>query len=192
MSKLYFRYACMGAGKSIDILKTAFNYEERGHKVLLITSGVDDRYEVGKISTRIGLSRDAEIFIGDTNLYDMCKKLSYIPSCILVDEAQFLNKAQVKQLSDVVDYLDIPVICYGLRADFRNELFEGSRALLTIADKIEELKTICECGKKATCNMRIINGKITDVGDQIFIGDSEYKAACRKCYKERLEKDKIN
>ncbi len=190
MAKLYFRYSCMGAGKSIDLLKVAFNYEERGHKVMLITAGIDDRYEVGKITTRIGLSKDANIFIEDTNIYDMCKSLEYIPSCVLVDEAQFLTAAQVKQLSNIVDYLDIPVICYGLKNDFKNELFEGSRELLTMADKIEELKTICECGKKATCNMRLLNGKIVTTGNQILIGDLEYKSICRKCYKERIKKDK--
>lgn len=190
MAKLYFRYACMGAGKSIDLLKVAFNYEERGHKVMLITSGIDDRYEIGKITTRIGLSKDAYIFLKDTDIYEMCKSLNYKPSCVLLDEAQFLTTSQVKQLSDIVDYLDIPVICYGLKNDFRNELFEGSRELLAIADKLEELKTICECGKKSTCNMRIVNDKIVTTGDQVLIGNLEYKSACRKCYKERIKNDK--
>ena len=189
MAKLYFRYSCMGAGKSIDLLKVAFNYEERDYKVMLITAEIDDRYEKGKITTRIGLSKDAYMFNNDTNLFNLCQSLDYVPACILVDEAQFLNRNHVDQLSDLVDYLDIPVICYGLRSDFRNELFEGSKALLSIADKIEELKTICECGKKATCNMRVLNGKVVTSGNQVFIGDLEYKSVCRKCYKERVKID---
>ena len=156
---------------------------------MLVTAEIDDRYEKGKITTRIGVSKDAYTFNDDTNLYNLCLSLDYVPACVLVDEAQFLNKEHVEQLSDLVDYLDIPVICYGLRCDFKNELFEGSKALLTRSDKIEELKTICECGKKATCNMRILNGKIVTSGNQILIGDLEYKSVCRKCYKEREKID---
>jgi thymidine kinase len=189
MAKLYFRYACMGAGKSIDLLKVAFNYEERGLKVMLLTAEIDDRYEKGKITTRMGISKDAYTFSDEVNLYKLCKSLDYVPACVLIDEAQFLNKEHVNQLTDIVDYLDIPVICYGLKSDFRNELFDGSKALLTMADKIEELKTICQCGKKATCNMRILNGKIITSGNQILIGDLEYKSVCRKCYKKRVKDD---
>lgn len=189
MAKLYFRYACMGAGKSIDLLKVAYNYEERGHKVMLLTAEIDDRFGKGKITTRIGVSRDAHTFGINTNLYELCNSLDYVPACVLIDEAQFLTKQQVDELTDIVDDLDIPVICYGLRSDFRNELFEGSRALLAISDKIEELKTICDCGKKATCNIRMVDGKATISGDQIFIGNLEYKSVCRKCYKERVKKD---
>lgn len=189
MAKLYFRYACMGAGKSIDVLKVAYNYEERGHKVLIITSGLDDRFGEGVIATRIGISKEAHTFNNETNLLKLFESLDYVPSCVLIDEAQFLTKDQVDQLTEIVDRLDVPVICYGLRTDFRNELFEGSKALLTLADKIEELKTICECGKKATCNMRIVDGKIATSGNQIFIGNLEYKSVCRKCYKERVEAD---
>lgn len=176
-------------GKSIDLLKVAFNYEERDYKVILFTAEIDDRYEKGKITTRIGISKDAYMFNNNTNLYNFCLSLNYVPACILVDEAQFLSKEHVNQLSNLVDYLDIPVICYGLRSDFKNELFEGSKALLNISDKIEELKTICKCGKKATCNMRILNGKIATSGNQVLIGDLEYKSVCRKCYKERVKID---
>ncbi len=189
MAKLYFRYACMGAGKSIDLLKVGFNYEERGYKVMYLTAEIDNRYEKGKITTRMGLNKDAHTFNEDTNIYNLCSSLEYVPACVLVDEAQFLNANHVQQLTDIVDYLDIPVICYGLRSDFRNQLFEGSKALLTIADKIEELKTICDCGKKATCNMRTLNGKATTSGEQILIGDLEYKSVCRKCYKKRVKED---
>ena len=192
MSKLYFRYGTMGCGKSIDLIKVAYNYEERGKKVLLITAGIDDRYEVGKITTRIGLKRSCKVFFQDTNIYNMCKTLDYLPDCILIDEAQFLNKKQVYQLSNLVDYDNIPVICYGLRSDFKNELFEGSKELLSICDKIEEIKTICDCGSKASVNMRIIDNKVASTGDQIVIGDSQYKSVCRKCYKERISEDGKN
>jgi len=176
-------------GKSIDLLKVGFNYEERGYKVMLLTAEIDNRYEKGKITTRMGISKDAYTFSDNVNLYDLCVSLDYVPACILVDEAQFLSKKHVEQLSDIVDYMDIPVICYGLRSDFKNELFEGSKALLSISDKIEELKTICDCGKKATVNMRILNGSVATSGDQVLIGDLEYKSVCRKCYKERVKID---
>ncbi|MEG2310659.1 MAG: thymidine kinase [Clostridia bacterium] len=188
MAKLYFRYSPMGAGKSIDLLKVAYNYEERGLGVILFTAKLDNRYGVGKIHTRIGLSRDAYTFDADINLFDVVQNKCR-PACVLVDEAQFLSTKHVDQLSDIVDFLDIPVICYGLRADFRNELFEGSKRLFTIADKIEELKTICDCGKKAVMNMRLLDGKIVTIGEQILIGDAEYKSVCRKCYKEKIAND---
>lgn len=184
MAKLYFRYGAMGCGKTIDLLKVAFNYEERGQKVLVYTASIDDRYCVGEVTTRIGIKRKAILFNRETNIFEDVKKYSNI-SCVLVDEAQFLTRKQVEQLTDIVDVLKIPVICYGLRTDFRMEFFEGSGPLMEMADKIEELKTICECGEKATVNMRYINGKPVTTGDQIFIGGNEsYKAVCRKCYKK--------
>lgn len=184
MAKLYFRYGTMGSGKSIDLLKVAYNYKERGQKVFLLTAGIDDRYGKSKITTRIGISEDAETFDKNTNLYKMIENLEEKPDCILVDEAQFLSKDNVKQLSDIVDFFLIPVICYGLRTDFKGELFEGSQYLLAISDKIEEIKTICECGRKATYNLRMINGKPTIKGEQVLIGGNEsYIAMCRKCYK---------
>ena len=191
MAKLYFRYSSMGAGKSIDLLKVAYNYEERQQKVVLMTSGIDDRYGKDKITTRIGLQRKAISIKNDDNIYEYIKKLTYIPACILIDEAQFLSEKQVDELTDIVDFLDIPVICYGLRTDFRFNLFQGSKRLLAVADKIEEIKTICDCGKKAIANMRIIDGKPTISGDQVYIGGNEsYKAVCRKCYKKKLGLDK--
>ena len=167
MSKLYFRYGAMGSGKTIDLLKVAYNYEERGQKVLIFTSALDDRYGVGKITTRVGLQRDAIIISRDFNIYKYVKDLNQKVDCILVDECSFLTKKQVYELGDIVDYLDIPVICYGLRSDFRMELFEGSKHLMEIADKIEEIKTICECGAKATINMRFVDGKAITNGSQI-------------------------
>ena len=187
MSKLYFRYGAMGSGKTIDLLKVAYNYEERGQKVLIFTSALDDRYGVGKITTRVGLQRDAIIISRDFNIYKYVKDLNQKVDCILVDECSFLTKKQVYELGDIVDYLDIPVICYGLRSDFRMELFEGSKHLMEIADKIEEIKTICECGAKATINMRFVDGKAITNGSQIWIGGNDsYKSVCRKCYKKYI------
>lgn len=185
MSKLYFRYGAMGSGKTIDLLKVAYNYKERNQKVLIYTAKIDNRYEVGKITTRIGIQADALTFDSKTNFYRDIKKLEEKPDCILIDEAQFLTKKQAVNLSDVTDFLDIPVICYGLRADFQMNFFEGSGALMEVADKIEEIKTICECGKKATINMRMINGIPTTTGEKILIGGNDsYKSVCRKCYKK--------
>lgn len=191
MAKLYFRYGAMGSGKSIDLLKVAYNYEERNLSVYLLTAGIDDRYSKGKITTRIGISKDANTFDKNSNIYENIKKeleSGKKIDCILIDEAQFLTRKNVFELSDIVDFLNIPVICYGLRSDFRGELFEGSNALLTIADKIEEIKTICECGAKATYNLRIVDGTPTNTGNQILIGGNEsYISVCRKCYKEKLK-----
>lgn len=185
MSKLYFRYGAMGSGKTIDLLKVAYNYKERGQKVIIFTAKIDNRYEVGKITTRIGIQADALTFDNETNFYRQIKQLEEKPDCILIDESQFLNRKQVLQLSDVVDFLDIPIICYGLRSDFQMKFFTGSGPLMEMADKIEEIKTICECGKKATINMRMINGVPTTTGSQVLIGGNDsYKSVCRKCYKK--------
>lgn len=185
MSKLYFRYGAMGSGKTIDLLKVAYNYKERGQEVMIYTAEIDDRYGVGKITTRIGIQSDALTFNRETNFYRDIKQVENKPDCILIDESQFLTKKQVIELSDVVDILDIPVICYGLRADFQMNFFEGSGPLMEIADKIEEIKTICECGRKATINMRLVNGIPTTRGEKILIGGNDsYKSVCRKCYKK--------
>ncbi len=184
MSKLYFRYGAMGSGKTIDLLKVAYNYKERGQNVVIYTAKIDDRYEVGKVTTRIGLQADALTFDVDTNFYREVKQMIPRPDCILVDEAQFLTRKQVLMLSDIVDILEIPIICYGLRTNFKMKFFEGSGPLMEIADKIEEIKTICDCGKKATVNMRMINGvPVTDGPDILIGGNDSYKAVCRQCYK---------
>jgi len=185
MAKLYFRYGTMGSGKSIDLLKASYNYKERGKKPLLITSTIDNRYGSCKITTRIGISEKAYAFSKEDNIYEYISSIRNDVDVVLADEAQFFSREQIQQLSDIVDILDIPVICYGLRSDFQNKLFPGSHELLAIADKIEEMKTMCECGKKATCNLRIINGDIVTEGKQIFIGGNEsYLPVCRKCYKK--------
>ena len=146
MKKLYFRYSTMGAGKSLDLLKTAHNYEERKKNVFLLTSDLDNRFGKKKIASRVGISRESNTFTKETNIFDLIVSSSQKISCILIDEAQFLTKEQVWQLTDIVDYLDITVIAYGLRSDYLGEPFEGSTYLMTFQDKIEELKTICEFG----------------------------------------------
>ena len=183
MAKLYFRYGAMNSGKSIDILKVAFNYEERGQSVLILTSGLDNRYGLNKVKSRVGIERDAYGVREDENILDSFDYNDY--DCVLVDEAQFFTKEQIFQLSDIVDTFNIPVICYGLRADFQNEPFPGSKYLMAISDKIEELKTVCWCGKKATVNARIVNNKIVYDGEQVQIGGNEsYVSVCRKHFKE--------
>ncbi len=193
MSKLYFRYSTMGAGKSLDLLKTAHNYEERKKKVFLLTSSLDNRYGKKKIASRLGISRDANVFNDESDLYDMVYDSldagSDKPSCVLVDEAQFLTKEQVWQLTDIVDHLGIVVIAYGLRSDYQGEPFEGSTYLMTLADRIEELKTICEFGDKASMNMRLLDGVPIFEGQQVQIGgDESYIPVCRKYFKKQKRK----
>lgn len=185
MAKLYYIYGAMGCGKTIDLLKTAYNYEERGQNVLLFTSVVDNRYGVGKIKTRVGLERDAIVINENMDLYTYVLKYPKRIDCILVDEVNFLKNEHIDSLSDIVDFLDIPVMCYGLRTDFLTHTFEASKRLLEIADSIQEMKTICDCGKKAIINMRISDGKIVTEGEQILVGGNEsYKSVCRRCYKD--------
>ena len=185
MAKLYFKYGAMGSGKTIDLLKVAYNYEEKGKRVLLLSPTKDDRDGVGVIKTRIGLKRQSLALKECDNLYEIVKSQKNMPDAVIVDESQFLSKEQVYQLSDVVDFFNIPVMCYGIRTDFKGNTFEGSHALFEIADSIEEIKTICECGNKATMNMRVIDGKPTLEGKQIFVGGNEsYVSICRKCYKK--------
>ena len=190
MAKLYFRYSTMGAGKSLDLLKTAHNYEERNKKVFLLTSDLDNRFGKKKIASRIGISRDVDTFNNNSNLYEMVVSNGEKLSCILIDEAQFLTKEQVWQLTDIVDYLGINVIVYGLRSDYLGEPFEGSTYLMTLADKIEELKTICEFGDKASMNMRLLDGKPVFEGEQVQIGGNEsYLPVCRKYFKKQKERN---
>ena len=184
MAQLFFKYGAMNSGKSIDILKVAPNYEEQGKPVVLMTSGVDDRSGRGIIASRIGLERKVKPIMDDTNIYDYVNKMDRKIYCVLIDEAQFLKKEHVLQLIKIVDELNIPVMAFGLKNDFRNELFEGSKYLLIYADKIEEMKTICWfCPHKATMNLRIHNGKPVYEGEQVQIGGNEsYYPVCRKHY----------
>lgn len=193
MAKLYYIYGAMGCGKTIDLLKTVYNYEERGQSVLVFTSSKDNRSGFGKIKTRVGLERDAIPITDDMDIYNYVLKYPKKVDCILVDEINLLKKKHIDSLSDIVDFLDIPVMCYGLRTDFLSNTFEGSKRLLEIADSIQEMKTICDCGKKAIINMRISDGKVVTEGDQIFVGGNEsYKAVCRRCYKDYISNYKKN
>ncbi|MDR3477161.1 MAG: thymidine kinase [Gammaproteobacteria bacterium] len=189
MAKLYFYYSAMNAGKSTVLLQSAYNYKERGMDVLLMAPAIDKRFGVGKIHSRIGLSAEAVSFAPAFDLFDyVSQELSQRPmlKCLLIDEAQFLTKAQVLQLADIVDQLNLPVLTYGIRSDFQGEPFEGSMYLLTLADNLVEIKTVCHCGKKATMNTRIDEaGRPIKVGDQIQIGGNErYVSMCRKHFKE--------
>lgn len=185
MAQLYFRYGAMNSGKSIEILKVAHNYEEQNKSVLIFTSGLDNRDEVGYVSSRIGLRREAIPINDDTDIFGIVEQQMTRISCVLVDEVQFLNKDQILQLTRIVDKLNIPVMGFGLKNDFQNELFEGSRYMLLYADKIEEMKTICWfCERKAIMNLRVDDtGKPVYTGEQIQIGGNDsYYPVCRKCH----------
>ncbi len=195
MAKLHFYYSAMNAGKSTTLLQSSYNYNERGMDTLLFTPVVDDRYGVGKITTRIGLQNDAITIDKTFDIFKFVEKqITDNPNihCVLIDEAQFLTKEQVTQLTFICDFLNIPVLTYGIRSDFRGEPFEGSLYLLTWADNIIELKTICHCGKKAIMNLRINeNGEVITQGEQVEIGGNEkYIATCRKHFrlKQVIEK----
>ncbi len=190
MAKLYFYYASMNAGKSSTLLQAAFNYGEQGMKVSLWTAAIDDRPGFGAISSRIGLASDAHRFTDETDIEAFVLKEhgEEERSCVLVDEAQFLTKQQVWQLSRLADEHGIPVLCYGLRTDFQGELFPGSATLLGIADALVELKAVCWCGRKATMNLRVDEyGKAVKQGAQTEIGGNDrYVALCRKHFNEAL------
>ncbi|MEO1168472.1 MAG: thymidine kinase [Pseudomonadota bacterium] len=190
MAKLYFYYASMNAGKSSTLLQAAFNYGERGMQVMLWTAALDDRPGFGAISSRIGLNSDAHRFDDNSDIHDaVLEEHRQSPlACVLIDEAQFLTRDQVWQCARLADRWNIPVLAYGLRTDFRGELFEGSAALLAIADSLVELKAVCECGKKAIMNLRIDEtGKAVSAGEQTEIGGNErYIALCRKHFMERM------
>ena len=193
MAQLYFRYGAMGCGKTMQLLQVAFNYEERGQTVCVIKPRTDTK-NGSKLLTRIGPERETEFtFSRRDNIFKKIKKSYSNVDCILVDEAQFLTPAQADQLMQIVVELNIPVICYGLRLNFRqeNKGFEGSTRLLQIAHKIEEIKTICSCGRKATLNTRFLNNKLVTEGPDILIDDGkskiEYRALCNNCYHKLKE-----
>lgn len=191
MAKLYFYYSTMNAGKSTLLLQSSYNYREKGLQTLLFIPEVDSRYQKGKIHSRIGLNEDAICFDPHFNfltyIYHQIKSGSKI-ACLLIDEAQFMTKKQIEELTHIVDDLDIPVLTYGLRSDFRGEPFEGSLYLLLWADHLIEVKTICFCGRKATMNCQIgPEGHAIKSGNQIQIGGNEkYISFCRKHFKEKF------
>jgi thymidine kinase len=184
----------MNAGKSLELIKVAYNYEERGKTPLILVPSVDDRYGGGKVVSKAGLEREAIAITEETNLLNLVsEKLKRADasasspgvSCVLVDEGQFLKKRHILELTEIVDGYDIPVMVYGLKNDFRNELFEGSKYLLIYADKIEEIKTICWCGRKATMVARVVDGKFVKTGDQVLVGGNEmYVSLCRRHYND--------
>ena len=185
MAKLYFRYGSMSCGKTLDLLKTKFNYNERGKSVIVFTSKKDDRYGVNIVKSRIGIETEAIGVDDSINVFKYITNLTIKPDCVLIDEVQFFNEKQIFELSDIVDTYNIPVICYGLKSDFKQELFPGSKALLSICDVIENIPVICWCGKKATVNARISDNKVVYSGEQVLIGGNEsYISLCRKHWKE--------
>ena len=194
MAKLYFRFGAMNCGKTSSLLQVAHNYEENNKKVIIIKSKIDTKAE-NKISSRIGLTRKVDILLEkDEDIEKYFDEWNNNIDCILVDEAQFLNQKQIEQLWLVTKMYDIPVMCYGLKTDFKSHLFEGSKRILELADQIEELTTICSCGKKAKFNTRFVDGNFTLEGDEVVIDGSnsniEYKPMCGKCYMKLKYKNK--
>ncbi|MGL4484398.1 MAG: thymidine kinase [Anaerovoracaceae bacterium] len=195
MAQLYFKYSTMNAGKSLEIIKVAYNYEERGKNILVMTPSVDDRNGLGVISSRVGVQREAIPVSDDFNIleYFIKEHKNKAIDCVLLDESQFLKEHHIQELVEIVDSFNVPVLAFGLKNDFRNELFEGSYHLLVYADKIEEIKTICWCGRKATMVARIADGKFVKQGEQIVVGGNDmYVSLCRKHYNDgRLGPDLV-
>lgn len=189
MASLYFYYSAMNAGKTTNLLQAAYNYQERGMDVLLLTPSIDDRYSKGTIASRIGLTAPAVMVDTNTDLFDLiAKAIDKNPNihCVLIDEIHFLKKEHINQLAIATVKLNVPVLAYGLRSDFRGEAFEASAHLLAIADKLIEMKTICHCGRKAIMNIRVDqNGKRVREGAVIEVGGNErYLSVCRKHFLE--------
>jgi len=191
LAKLYFHYSTMNAGKSTILLQAAHNYRERGMKTYMLTAQLDDRAGQGRIASRIGIGEHADTFDGQVDLFAKLRDhLQATPcACVFIDEAQFLTHAQVWQLARAVDDLKVPVMCYGLRVDFRGELFPGSAALLALADEMREVRTICHCGKKATMVVRKdSDGFVMRAGAQVQIGGEEtYVSLCRRHWRAEME-----
>jgi len=188
MAQLYFYYSSMNAGKSTHLLQSSYNYRERNLHTVLYTAKIDDRFAYGKVSSRLGIESDAKLFDKSNDFYKEIKDSHQQQKvdCLLIDEAQFLTSAQVKQLTDIVDLLHIPVLAYGIRTDFLGETFSGSAALLAWADKLVELKTICHCGRKANFVIRLDGqGNAVKAGEQVEVGGNErYEPLCRAHFKE--------
>lgn len=188
MSKLYFRFGAMNCGKTTALLQVAHNYEEKGMNIIVIKSEVDKKGDRNIVS-RLGVEREVDLLISPNEKILDNIKLDNI-NCILVDEVQFMPKAQIKELWMIAKLKNIPVICYGLKTNFKGELFEGTKAVLELADELEELATICKCGKKAKFNARLINGKYVYDGDEVAIDgiDAKYEPLCGKCYLNKVLK----
>lgn len=193
MAKLYFRYGAMGSSKSAQALITKFNYEEKGMRVWLLKPSVDTRDGAQMVKSRIGLEQKADVVTPDMDLFAVFKEREReFYDVIIADEAQFFMPAQIEQLRNIVDTYNVPVLCFGLRTDFRTQMFPGSKRLLELADSITELKTVCACGSKAIVNARIDeNGNVLTDGAQVFLGGNEsYQAMCYKCWKKAQEREK--
>ena len=188
MAKLYFKYGAMGSSKSANALITKFNYEERGMRVWLIKPSADTRDGKGLVASRIGLSEKADIISPEESIFSLLGKMSNI-DVIIADECQFFTPEQTDELREIVDFRDIPVLCFGLRTDFLTHLFPGSRRLLEVADSITEIKTICSCGAKAIVNARIDEkGNVVTSGEQVMIGGNDrYVAMCHKCWAKTIK-----
>lgn len=197
MAKLFFRYSAMDAGKTLDLLKVAYNYGDRGQHTLVITSAIDRRAGDNKVKSRIGFDKEAISTTVNDNLFELIKEQNEQQkiACVLIDEIHFFSSEQIIQLSDVVDYLNIPVICYGLRSDYRGEPFPAATTLLAIADTLEEVKTICHCGRKANFNMLVRDGVAVKQGTPVVVDDenlkkidTKYVSVCRRHWKEGVWK----
>jgi thymidine kinase len=190
MAKLYFYYSAMNAGKSTVLIQSNYNYQERGMRTLVFMPAIDTRAGIGRVKSRIGIEAPALVLQPNEDILAHVRYANSAQrvSCVLIDEAQFLTRGQVEQLTDIVDELRIPVLCYGLRTDFQGQLFPGSAALLALADNLIELKTICHCGRKATMNLRVgPDGRGVKEGAQVEIGGNDrYIAMCRRHFKEAL------
>ena len=189
MAKLYFKYGAMGSSKTAQALTTKFNYEEKGMTVWLIKPGTDDRDGANIIRSRIGLYQTADVIAPEDNIIERYHKAGNC-DVIIADEAQFLTPTQIDQLRTLVDEENLPVLCFGLRTDFRTKFFPGAMRLMELADSITEIKTICECGRKATVNARFDdNGKIITEGAQVVLGGNDrYTAMCHKCWVDTIRK----
>ena len=190
MAKLYFKYGAMGSSKTATALITKYNYEERGMKVWLIKPAADQRDGAFTLKSRIGLTAEAEAIAPDKDLCALYAARER-PDVIIVDECQFMTAPQIDQLRWLVDREDLPVLCFGLRTDFQTHLFPGSRRLMEVADTIQEIKTICDCGAKATVNARVVDGYIVTQGAQVVLGGNDsYIAMCHKCYVRGIREHK--
>lgn len=190
MAKLYFNYSTMNAGKSTVLLQASHNYVERGMQTYLMTARLDTRAGQGRIASRIGIAQPADTYAPGDNLYSMIeRRLTQPCACVFVDEAQFLEPEQVWQLARVVDDLDVPVMCFGLRVDFQGQLFPGSATLLALADEMREVRTICHCGRKATMVVRRdAAGRVVQSGDQVQVGGNDrYVSLCRRHWRAAME-----
>ncbi len=192
MAKLYFKYGAMGSSKTAQALITKFNYEERNMKVWLIKPDIDDRDGKNILRSRIGLNAECDVISPEDNIFDIFKAEHSDVDVVITDECQFFTKSHIEQLRKIVDECNVPVMCYGLRADFISNLFTGSKRLFELADSIAEIKTVCSCGEKAIINARLdSNGNVVTEGNQVLLGSNDkYIAMCHRCWREKIEKQR--